>query len=222
MKSEMTIERAATTLRIRASDAWKGWLGLMLVENPNGLGSELVEALPGPNNASDADDLLAAAERLGWIERTAFAPSISQQAFFGLQYPGGVGRSETARAFHGQLHMFRVVDRAAVSAYVGASMPIPTLYRLRDEVRYRPEFVRQIRGGKEMARARGRVVGFSFGGKMPRVAWSDDPATEPACQAPIDEPPACKNPGKGARHECSCPRVPYAARAVSPAAIKRA
>lgn len=143
-----------TVIRIHASREFKAWLGGMLVDNPNGLGSELVTSLKGSDNAARADALLEAATRLGWIERTTYAPS-DEQRFLGV---GGFStlRTDDGRAF-------------------------------------------------------------------PRVAWSDDPKTEPACQAPVDKPPRCRDAGsKGALRHCSCPRIPYRARAVSPSAIRKA
>jgi hypothetical protein len=197
----------------------------MLVHNLNGLGSELVEMLKGPDNAARADTLLAAATSLGWIERTGYAPSTEQLFFFGV---GGVPGSalETSKAssvkgFHGQLYLYRVTDRAAVEAHVGADRPKAQRFELGDVVKYAPAFVAQIQGGATMRRMRGRVVGYGFGGTHPRIAWDADPATEPACQAPVEVPPACVT-NKGARlRACACPRVPYAARAVSPSAIQR-
>jgi hypothetical protein len=215
---------ALTTIQIHGSAEWKAWLGAMLVHNPNGLGSELVETLKGTDNVARADTLLAAATSLGWIERTGYAPS-DEQRFFGV---GGVSGSalETSKAssvrdFHGQLYLYRVSDRAAVEAHVGADKPKAQRFELGDVVKYNPAFVAQIQGGASMRKARGRVVGYAFNGTRPRVSWDDDPTTEPACQAPVEEPPVCVTNAGLRLCACACPRVPYVARAVSPSAIQK-
>lgn len=218
-----------TTIRIHASPEFKAWLGGMLVDNPNGLGSDLVVALNGSDNAARADTLLAAATALGWIERTAYAPS-TEQLFFGVGgLPGSAletSKASSVKAFHGQLWMHRIADRAAVESFVGDPKPARETYALGDLVRYRPAFVAQIQGGARMRKMTGRVVGFSTlrtndGAPFPRVAWDSDPQTEPACEQPIDDPPRCPLAGKGALRNCSCPRVPYRARAVNPGAIRK-
>ena len=225
------MQDALTVLRIHASPEWKAWLGSMLVDNPNGLGSELVMALRGSDNPARADTLLEAATRLGWIERTGYAPSVEQQ-FFGVGgVPGSAldtSKASSVKGFHGQLWMFRIIDRAAVEAHVGDAKPERATYVTSDAVKYRPAFVAQIQGGTRMRKMLGRVVGFSTlrtddGVPFPRVAWDADPNDEPACQAPVDEPPRCRDAGsKGALHVCSCPRVPYRARPVHPANIVKA
>jgi hypothetical protein len=215
------------TLRLRGGDAFRVWLGRMLVDNPNGLGSELVESTTGPDNVSACDDVLRAAEALGWIERTAFAPSVSRRAFGGLQYSGGIDRaSDDAKKHHASWFMWRVVDREAVEAFVGDKKPAPGSFALGDLVRYDPAFVRQCGDVAEMRRATGTVVGFSelrtnAGVPFPRVKWSDDPEKEPECASPYFEG-GCSRLNVRTNRCPDHPLVPYAARAISPAGVRRA
>lgn len=215
-----------TTINRHGGPAFKTWLGRMLAENPNGLGSELVETMPGAMNGHDADDVLRAAEALGWIERTMLAPSVSQQAFGGLQYGRLSTTSDDTKKHHASWFMWRVIDRTAIDTFVGDAKPPTTSYKIGDDVRYNPAFVRQIQGGTLMLKARGVVVGFSTlktgaGAPFPRVAWDDDPKDEVEC-ASTRFLGSC---GRYVRRTDSCPdhgRVPYVRCAVSPSAIRKA
>lgn len=215
------------TIQRLGGDAFKTWLGAMLVENPNGLGSELIESTSSTNNVRDADDVLRAAEMLRWIERTAFDPSISQQAFGGLQYAGGIGcASDDAKKHHASWFMWRIIDREAVEAFVGDKKPERTAYEFGDVVGYAPAFVAQIQGGARMRKATGTIVGWSTlktdkGEVFPRVRWSDDPKWEPECVSPMYEGASCKNYDMKKNVCLTHDLVPYTARAVSPAAIRK-
>ena len=135
-------DEATRMISIHSCDAFRVWLGDMLVSNPNGMGSELVTSLPGVDNSARADALLRAAEELGWIERTAFAPS-DEQEFFGVGGSASIN-SKSTQEFHPQLHMFRILDREAVASHVGDKMPKKAAFRPGDVVKYRAAFIRQI------------------------------------------------------------------------------
>lgn len=223
-----TSEQHLQTIRVRGGDAFKTWLGAMLAENPNGLGSELVESTPGSDNVSAVDDALRAAEALGWIERTALAPSVSQQAFGGLQYASKIGDApDYVKKHHASWFMWRIIDRETVETFVGDKKPAPEGYQIGEIVGWRPAHLRSIgmQNDKGMRKAEGKVVGFSSmttrdGIRFPRVSWSDDPKDEVECVSTYFE----ESCGGYDRKTDSCPRhgrIPYAARAVSPAAIRR-
>lgn len=96
---------ATTALRIHASPEWRAWLARTLDEG-NGLGSDLVETLPGPDTPATAGRLLKAAEALGWIGRGRFAPSQSQQGFD----VGGWYRTEEGRQHHAECWTWSVTS----------------------------------------------------------------------------------------------------------------
>jgi hypothetical protein len=217
-------------LQYLATAHFKAWLA-SLVESREALGSELVEACADGLNTqpADFDLMLRHCEDLGWIARSFFAPSVSAQAFGGLMYHGGVHHaSDDAKRIHASWYAWRIVDAEAARSFCGQTKSAKTNYQIGDRVKYAPLFIEQIRGGESMRKARGHVVGFSTlrlddGTPYPRVAWSDDPKDEPACQAPIEDAPICATSAKtnGVRlAACSCPRVAYTARAVHPKAIR--
>lgn len=184
----MTPAEAIDYLKIFASDAWRAWLAAMLDDNPNGLGSELVLALPGPDNSTRADSLLAAARAAQWLERTFLAPSESQ-LFLGLggKFGADVIKSKTTTDHHGQLWAWRIIDREAVETHVGKRQA-PAAFELGELVKYKRAFVEQVRGGADMRKRVGRVVGFiadmrdQKGRAFPRVLWRDQ--TEAHAVAP--------------------------------------
>jgi hypothetical protein len=197
-----------------------------LLDNRQALGSELVESAHGfpVRMPVDYDDMLSACETLGWIERSFFAPSVSQQAFCGLQYGNLATASDDAKKLHASWFAWRVIDAAAVESFIGNTPSTKTKIVVGDLVKWSPLFVAQIQGGAAMRNVFGTVVGFSTGlmSDFPRVTWDDDPKDEPACQAPIEKPPPCVTNTSGLRvKRCACSRVPYAARPVSPKAIRR-
>lgn len=226
-------------LKTHTTPHFRQWLA-NLAESREALGSELAETCTDTLNTqpADYDTMLRRCEELGWIARSFFAPSISQQAFGGLTYSGSIhNTSDDAKRVHTTWFAWRAVDVEAIKSFCGQTKPDKTNYAIGDVVRYAPLFVAQICGGTAMRKARGRVVGFSTlrlddGTSYPRVAWDDNPKDEPACQAPVDEPPRCvTNSCKGCEKPwcvcprakvCACPRVPYAARPVHPKAIRHA
>lgn len=215
-------------LQLLATPHFKSWLA-SLIESREALGSELVESCTDGLNTqpADFDSMLRYCEDLGWIARSFFAPSISAQAFGGLMYSGSIHRtSDDAKQIHASWYAWRAVDVEAIRSFCGQTKVAKTNYAIGDKIKYTPLFIERIRGGESMRKVRGRVVGFSTlrlddGTPYPRVAWSDDPKDEPACQAPIEDAPACKTNASGPRtNACSCPRVAYTARAVHPRTIQ--
>lgn len=208
-------------LRALSTKHFRQWLA-NLAESREALGSELVETAPGFPTRSpvDFDDMLRLCESLGWITRSFFAPSISAQAFNGLQYGALSRASDEAKQIHASWYAWRVVDAEAIKSFCGQTTTTKTNYAIGDRVKYAPLFVAQVQGGAAMRKARGVVVGLTDDGR-PRVSWSDDPKDEPACQALVDDPPKCITNTNGVRSKaCACPRVPYGARAVHPKAIR--
>lgn len=195
------------TLRSLGGDPGRRWLASLLTAEQ--CGSCLVMALEGSDNVARADSMLAALERLGWAERSVFAPSREQQ-FFGV---GGSFKIDapSVKAHHGQLWTWRATPhgRDAIAEFT-ADLPRPSALVVGDEVRYRPSFVAQIQGGAGMRRVRGVVVGYALGDHAVRVRWDDDPSEERARESPYWE-------GEGDPER----RVPFVARAVARAAVQR-
>ncbi len=225
-QTNLSLLKALTTPHFRQ------WLA-NLADSREVLGSELAETCMDTLNTqpADYDSMLRRCEGLGWISRSFFAPSISQQAFGGLMYAGGIAKaSDDAKCVHATWFAWRAVDVDAIKSFCGQTKPHKTNYAIGDLVKYAPLFVAQIQGGKAMRKACGRVVGYSTlrlddGTPYPRVAWDDDPKDEPACQAPVDEAPRCvtnTRPDGARTKRCECPRVPYTARPVHPKAIRHA
>jgi len=199
-----------------------------LAESREALGSDLAETCTDSLNTqpADYDSMLRHCEALDWIRRSFFAPSVSQQAFGGLTSHGGIANtSDDAKKIHASWFAWRIVDRVAVESFAGANKSTKAKFVLDDLVKWAPMFIARIQGGAAMRKVCGVVVGFSTGSmsEFPRVTWDDDPKDEPACQAPVDDPPRCvtnTRPDGARTKRCECPRVPYAARPVNPKAIR--
>lgn len=158
-----------------ATPRFKQWLGNMLVSNPNGLGHDLIEGNTDSLNTqpADFDNMLRYAEMLEWIERTAFQPSISQCAFYGLQYGNICNTDQFVKDHHASWFMWRILDKTSIELFLGSEMPERPTFELGERVKYNAGALVQM--GKDGAKRRGTIVGFCSGsmGHFPRIKWDD-------------------------------------------------